>query len=354
MAIMVTAVDVPGDIQAFAVLKELYQAVSDKPPAPALVLPEPAHELARTVYGALGAQVEIETAPPYMFPLVPRLDLAQSNTIAVVPYSGGKDSLAVALRLQQRGLDVHLFHVRGANRSSPKEYLAAEAQAKRAGFPLYTGQIRLNGTSPYADNPVKNQLLLAAAVAYGTTIGATHYALGDFYTDKIATSSAEVNLSDAYEVIEASLPIYRAVVPGFTYHHVLKNYTASYITLRDMRPDLFEGVASCVAPARFAGGYRKTNERRYGVRLREGECGSCWKCCVDFYVHAHLALRDWDAAYAHHGADYLRSKWQREKPHLAHIDPWALSDAEVWGHFCDQAALREWRVARGLVPELLS
>lgn len=248
----------------------------------------------------------------------------------MVGFSGGKDSTAVALMLAEMGFKPILMFVSGFNRSYPQELDAAVGIAKKTGFPLRIIRARLSGSSPYPDNPVKNQLILAMMVDYGLRTGIRNYAQGNLHEDKVANTNFETGFSDAIEMYDAAEQLFSQYVPGFRLHsRMIANETVSleYMT---RYPEIRPYISSCLLPLRYKPNVRRANERKFGPLL-PGRCGSCYKCCQEYLVDAITGNEILSADHVKHCLAVFRKAW----PNLFIPTNPPESDRLVLGKFLD-------------------
>lgn len=226
---------------------------------------------------------------------------------AIVGFSGGKDSTAAALKLRVKGFDPILFHVKGINPSYPGERQAASkvAEAIRA-KKLVVLDLKLSGKSDYIENPAKNQVILGLMVDYGRKYGIANYAQGGAAKDSCSDLNFVAGYSDGREMYNASDKLFQAALDGYRFHHgLLENDTDSLLTLLEHAPQVLPVMQSCMMPVRYKGNLTKGNEKKYGVTLLPGRCGSCYKCASEWL---HLALSNfvpWSDSFAIHSMNVL-------------------------------------------------
>lgn len=237
-----------------------------------------------------------------------------ANDNVMVAFSGGKDSLAAALKLKEQGRNVTLCHVRGINRAYPHEIYYSAALADKLGMPLVELKVQVTGSGDFVENPVKNHFILALMVEYGWRQGISTYAFG--CDDHLGTTvNPNYNMSDAIELFALLVPFYRQYMPQFNVVNPIANGTDAYYTVYRLRPDLFkEGAfASCMMPSYRKPAIRKANLAK-GIKLEESRCGSCKKCAYE-YIHAALfGVSDYDATYFGRCIESLRKHAESNHP----------------------------------------
>lgn len=249
-------------------------------------------------------------------PIVPRpFPQADGNRRVVLGYSGGKDSLAAALTIQSRGMTPVLFHVKGLNRSYPREFAAVQEVANATGWELVVQEVRLHGEHAWPDNPVKDQMILAMMLDYGVPLGISRYTMGVEKENVGEKSNIRTNWSDQYEMFYLFREAVRQVQPEFSWNWVLDDHSQSYAIITQHRAaTLLDMTTSCVTPHRFQDLRKRQNEQKYGIRLPPHRCGSCWKCCVDYLCRWAYGLRDStegdpSVEFGRHCLDVFHRQW---------------------------------------------
>ena len=330
---------------------KIYEGCSALPlPAEWDALPAGIEDYMQAVYKAADQQLKVKK---WEGSYTTRGDARHNGRDLMVGFSGGKDSLATALWGLEKGYDVTLFHVKGVNPSYPNEVNHAVTLAGELPARLIIKQVKLTGRSDFMENPVKNQLILAAMIAWGYPQGIANYALGDFWDDTLDKSNIICNLSDARELWLGIESYLGDIYNPFSYKHIFNNYSETYLQILRTRPDLLEQVLGCMAPLRYRAGYRQHNESKYKLNLLPGRCGSCWKCCAEYlvlykfcyeapvYLMVNLlklaTLKGYnftDDAFRDKCIAYLRKVMPREKPFIK--DPKALTGEQVAALFAPE------------------
>lgn len=228
-----------------------------------------------------GFDDEPQVVSPQELPTI-EFHLSTETNPIVVGFSGGKDSVATAIRCKREGRSPHLFHVRGINTSYPNEYDCVQDAAEMLGFPLTVAEVKVIGGSDYKENPTKDQLILAMMVDFGVLHGIRDFTLGVEITNRLKTSNIDYNWSDAMEMFTGIGPWFATSIPGYAFHWFIKNHTDSLKTILSESIDLLESTISCLLPYRYQASRKRQNEEKYGVKLLKNRCGSCWKCCVEY------------------------------------------------------------------------
>lgn len=276
----------------------LYDQVSTDPlPHTLQGVPQGLEPFVLTMYrGAMPRMVARQDAKPGL--------MLPNNGGALVGYSGGKDSLAAALRLRAQGFKVRLLFIKGINKSYPGEEQAAAATARAAGFHLYGVKVVQSGKMDYIENPMKNQFIMAIMADFALRAGngwAVH-AQGGLSCDVVATQAFGSGFSDALEMFAAAGEFFARQVRGYSFKAgLLANDTDSILTILDSDPGLFMHLQSCMLPLRYKPTTRRANERKFGAALLlPGRCGSCYKCAAEYLHLASFGMLPKHAGYAAH------------------------------------------------------
>lgn len=236
----------------------------------------------------------------------PVVDLDQTK--AIVLFSGGKDGLAVALKLRADGMQPVLLHVRGINGGAyvKQEAEAARAVAEIAGFPFRELKVKLAGKSAHVENPTKNLALACLAASLAVSWGAGCVALGLQSEDRWSTNP-RCGLSDNIDVALPGCAAIEAIVPGLRMIPAsFATDAASLVQIVSDCPEALPAISSCMTGARFKRTVREANVRRYGVGLLPGRCGSCYKCALEAVVLAAMEGQVMPKPWADHCVEKLR------------------------------------------------
>ena len=83
----------------------------------------------------------------------------------------------------------------------------------------------------------------------------------------------------------------------------MENYKLKYFL--EHHPNVLNDIYSCISPHRFNASLREHNEKKYNVKLLNGRCGSCFKCCMEAILLAELNYYDKNSEFINHCWDIL-------------------------------------------------
>lgn len=262
---------------------ELYRQVSNKPLPKRLSVAAGLEPLARLCYPDGGVRI-FPKEKPETFPGCPR-----NSKECVVGYSGGKDSLACLVSLCEQGYEPVAFHLAGLNRSYPNELTYVVRACKHLDVTLVVANVKLEGKSNFPDNPVKDQLILAAMVDWGIANGVHQFTLGVHAGHHLGVARMDYNWSDTREMFQAFGAFVRERWPSYQWRQQIQTDTEAFRILGQR--GLLPYAVSCVLPYRFRKTRHDANEEKFGVELYADRCGSCWKCCLEWVHEVALGFR---------------------------------------------------------------
>lgn len=216
--------------------------------------------------------------------------IADATRSAMVAFSGGRDSIAAAIKMVRAGFKTTLFHVEGLNRAAGhREVGGAASLADLMGLPLVTIKVVYKGDPLHVENPLKNVFVLGAMIDAGLrlSVPADTYVLGTMETDRIGPAGieSEAGTSDYVDVLEQAMVGFDGVVgKGLRLATVLKSNTDSFLTVYQRHPELIEHSRSCFLSEAFAAAHRKRVEASFSVGLAPKRCGVCYKCAGEWLM----------------------------------------------------------------------
>lgn len=216
---------------------------------------------------------------------LPKLNIMQQGRKrAFVSFAGGKDALAVAIKAKEEGYETYLFHIQGINKVVPSEYAASVEVAKRAGFPLITRKINIQGTKDFGEHPLKNLFILCMLIDEGLKHGATAFGLGNVFEEDSEHSIIDDCLSDSYDMIrDFAQAIKHEALPELKLLNYLHDNLQAYHIVWKNTPQVLPYLSTC-----NIGDFRRPMRRKYIAKkygasvLPLKGCGGCYKCAMEY------------------------------------------------------------------------
>ena len=225
----------------------------------------------------------------------------------IVCFSGGKDSVNVALKLKEKN-NVILYYLKGINRSYPNELEYAKEAANKLGLPLVIQECSCKGHTTFLENPLKNQFIFACALNYGLELGITQYFFGNSNDENIENSNFDRDFSDSKEMFELFKEWVSNEIGIEIINYPLIDSGIDSILNIGKHHDLHNLVLSCLLPYRFQKTTHINNCNKYGIYLPKNMCGSCWKCCVQYIIWADNHWLEYNKDFYKHCLDFLKTK----------------------------------------------
>jgi len=226
-------------------------------------------------------------------PIINKIKLPESNSV-MLGFSGGKDSLATAIKLKELGRDIHLYFLQGINKSYTTELDICKNLAQKLNLPLIVEKVIQNGKSDFKENPFKNGVLISLMIERGLRMGVSEYCLGNQSDDNIHNCEVLTEFSDTSEFFEA-IKNYFDFVNINTY---LKDDRDSYETIWKYNPELINNIGSCIMPVFRRPNIKKANKKKFGVEL--SGCGSCYKCSIEYIFKSEKGMLPLNIEYLNH------------------------------------------------------
>ena len=240
------------------------------------------------VYSGFGFPLPKMDAAPVQMPENMK-DVDPAGVLVAV--SGGLDSIAQMLSLKESGFNVTAYTMANMNRScAGQEHKAMLAVCAKAGVPVVEAKFvgNFKKDNPYrkhwAENPIKNQMIMATMVDWCIENGIRKISLGEKDNFFIRDCVPGTNFTDASEVSRTFMECvgrhvgidYITMDLGLTKFDELK--LAMKHGVENLLFSCFSGRASSMC--------HELNQRKYGVSLWRNNCGcSCRKC-----AHYNLLL----------------------------------------------------------------
>lgn len=220
----------------------------------------------------------------------PQVEPIENDNI-ILAFSGGKDSIASAMRYKQLGYNVYLYHLRHINPTFSDEWECAKKLAEMLELPIYFDDIKFKGFHTWTEHPMKNMLIANGALSYGIREGiTTHIAFGNYTTSYLDDNMFERCAGDCVDMWDAYNKIIQCSLPDFQMDANLDNMGDTLDILADRR-DLLDESLSCLCRHSLREYRKNWVKEKYGIDLFNRRCGSCYKCCVEYiYMADHDKL----------------------------------------------------------------
>lgn len=233
------------------------------------------------------------------------INRTKSNKAAVA-FSGGKDSLASAIKLRESGYDVTLFFLAGVNRSFYLEKSVCHDIASKCNMNLFVAQGSFSGKHCYNESPIKNQLILSMMI--DSLEDTSVFSSGNDLSDRMSDMKIKFNWSDSIEMYDAFGDFVLQHFPKYKFliMHNDENDAINYLAKH--HPELLNESISCILPHRFNKSVREKNEKLFGVTLMKNRCGSCEKCCYEYIYLSNIGFLTKNQFFYDHCVNFLKNK----------------------------------------------
>lgn len=215
----------------------------------------------------------------------------------ILAFSGGKDSIASAIKYKNEGYNVFLYHLKHINRSLSDEFIMAQESAKLLDMPLYIDEVSMSGNNIWMEHPMKNMIIANGAISYGVREGiGTNVAFGNYTTSLLEDNVFERCAGDCMDMWDAYNDIIQRIIPNFKIMANLKNMGETLDIISD-HADLLESSLSCLCRHSLRPFRNNWVKEKFGVSLSKNRCGSCYKCCVEYIYLADHDKIEYSEAY---------------------------------------------------------
>ena len=249
-----------------------------------------------------------------------------NNKNIILTFSGGKDSVASAMKYKQQGYNVYLYHMRHINPSFSDEWKCAQKLADMLELPIYFDDIHFSGYHCWTEHPMKNMLIANGALSYGIREGiTTRIAFGNYTTSFLDDNPFDRCAGDCMEMWWAYNEIIQRCISDFAVDVNLDNMGDTLELLAD-RKDLLNESLSCLCRHSLRDYRRNWVKEKYGIELFNKRCGSCYKCCVEYLYMADNGKLPFSEDYYKYCLEQLYKVAQVEKVPVTNI-------MDVWKHF---------------------
>lgn len=217
------------------------------------------------------------------------------NKKILIAFSGGKDSVAAAIRAK-KDFEPILFFTEGVNRGY-SELIHAKEVAKDLNLTLKPYQISLStkntstNISVLKENVIKNQYILACMIDYGLQENIRNFAFGNHSEESLNKPSNEYyNFSDYIEVFDEVNKYFKCFIPKYNFQTFVKNDTDSVCEILKTNFKLYKNITSCMC-RQDAKPLARKSALKICRALPDSWCGkSCYKCAFTFILFNELGL----------------------------------------------------------------
>lgn len=238
------------------------------------------------------------------------IELPQNDKDVVLGFSAGLDSVYQAILLKEHGYNVHLMFAKGINTyENGQAWKYAQPIADKLDVELIPVNVKKCMSSDLAknpfkqkwpENPIKNELIMAAMFDICIEKGWQYISLGDDFDLSLKDAVAGVNTTDAKEVTLAFLNGVKQHVNGFKFIPIPKGHDKGVRLQKLIDYGLENLYYSCVTAGCRNKYFKKLVETKYGVKLFENNCGSCRKCCMHSLILHYTKKKTISDAYVDH------------------------------------------------------
>lgn len=243
-----------------------------------------------------------------------------NNEDIVIEFSGGLDSVFLALKYHLEGKKVHLFHLQNLNTfSGPGERKALERIVSRYGFDFKVIKVKKSRKgSPYhqfwSENSVKNQMVESLVIDYCKSNGYSVITSGYEEEQNKDIGIVGYNVTDWKEINDDFMDACKKLYKNFEYLTPLKDIKKEQelkLLYDNKALDLY---FSCVCQYRFAASNRKKAELKYNINFPQylDSCGVCRKCLSHELLLDHLGLLKITDEYKRDAIHTLKTKFAKE------------------------------------------
>jgi hypothetical protein len=272
-------ITIPHNVYISQLIFDLYNEYNSSTPDPFMDITD-LRQMTDIICGKIGVEKKPHVLKSFRDCLLPIIPQDNTKTV-VLGFSGGLDSVYQAIDLKERGYFVTLYHLKGINTyENGQASKRCPEIAKKLKMPYVESVIsKKRGTQSVPENPLKNELIMSLMIDYCLHWGIQYMSMGDDLNLSITDSVVGVNVTDAREVTEAFVDGVKNYI-DIRFLPIMGGEKIDRIK-KLMEYGLENDYYSCVQAGRFNKRLHNLNEKKYGVKLFEGNCGcSCRKCAM--------------------------------------------------------------------------
>jgi len=266
----------------------------------------------KLVYEAGDQELELVPGEPDPVPL-------QDNGTCWVSFTGGKDSVAAAIKAQEQGYKVIPYYLDGINRGVRDELYYAQQICDRMGWPLVVDKVKISGKkSGVIELPTKNQVIVLAMLGRMAEQGGAVWTAGYHADTKQEERGWGFDFSDGDQAVNRFNEYLARRTPGVIPLQLLQDTLEAWALVADY--GLINYIKGCACQPRFKKMRHDHNVKKFG-KLLHGRCGSCIKCAWEQVALERLEIIPENPALRKHGRKFLK---QFE-------DIWQVGSVGAWG-----------------------
>lgn len=305
-------------------IDRIYVMFSEPPAEKPLIKPcyDSSFELLVDIFNSYGGY---EWAVDYEDRAYPVVAQPQNNNL-ILAFSGGKDSIASAIKYKEAGYNVYLYYMQHINPTFSDEGDCAKKAAELLELPIFMDDIKYKGYHMWTEHPMKNMVIANGALSYGVREGiGTRVAFGNYKTSFLDDNVFDRCAGDCTDMWEAYSEIISRIIPNFEIETNLENINDTLELLSGHR-DLLDASLSCLCRHSLRAYRRDWVSKKFGIELFARRCGSCYKCCMEYiYMADHDKLP--------FNEDYYKYCIQ-QLYRIALVEKLPVEDVyDVWNHF---------------------
>lgn len=215
--------------------------------------------------------------------LINKISLQSNDKDVLLACSGGLDSIYQIYQLRKLGYNVILYHMKNANAyENMQAYKSLKEFADKNNIQIILPELKKNFNSNYnkywAENPIKNQMILLNMIDYCYKNNINHICMDGSWEFPINEVTAGIDVADAPENYEYFLKCINKLVDNLIFvktKHLPKIEKIKYLdSIRVM-----DNVYSCLGAGKLNEYRHNQAEKKYNIKLFKHNCGcSCRKC----------------------------------------------------------------------------
>lgn len=236
-----------------------------------------------------------------------KISLKDNDKDILLACSGGLDSIYQIYQLKDLGYNVIIYHMKNANAyENMQAYKSLKEFADKTGIKMVNPELKKNLNSNYnkqwAENPIKNQMILLNMIDYCYKNGINHISMDGSWEFSIDEVTAGIDVADAPENYDYFLECINKLVDNLVFiktEHLPKIEKIKYLD----SIGIMDYVYSCLGSGKLNEYRHNKTEEKYNIKLFKHNCGcSCRKC-------AHHNLLMYYDGYKEFPEEFINKCW---------------------------------------------